>query len=423
MIAPRQTPRSRGTARLRGAAVLAVAALALSLPGAVRPRDDAQWVSTWGASPQTTAAPLAVNGQTLRQIAHVSLGGDMVRVRLSNAFGATGLPVSDAHVALSAGGSAIQPDSDRQLTFGGSPTIVIPPGALVVSDPVRLRVPPLANLAISLYFPGSVSATTEHSLAVQTTYVSPPGNFASATAIPAGGSTTTSWYLVNGVEVAAEGRPAAAVVTLGDSITDGYASTVSANHRWPNYLAARLQARHATSNVAVVDEGISGNRVLHDFIGPNALARFDRDVLAQSGARWLVVLEGINDIGIPGAFGAPAENVAAEEIIEGHRQLIARAHAQGLTVYGATLTPFEGTTFPGYYSAAGEAKRQAVNHWIRTSGEYDAVIDFDAAVRDPSHPTRILPAYDCGDHLHPNDAGYQAMANAVDLKLFQGWGR
>lgn len=311
------------------------------------------------------------------------------------------------------------PGSDRQLTFGGSPTTVIPPGALVVSDPVRLAVPPLSNLAVSMYFPGSVSATTEHSLAVQTTYVSMPGNFASATSMPAGGTTTTSWYFVNGVEVTAEGRPAAAIVALGDSITDGYASTVDANRRWPNSLAARLQARPATANLSVVDQGISGNRVLHDFIGPNALARLDRDVLSQSGVRWVIVLEGINDIGIPGAFGTPAENVSADEIIEGHRQLIARAHAKGLRIYGGTLTPFEGTVFPGYYSPEGEVKRQAVNHWIRTSGEYDAVIDFDAAVRDPAHPTRILPAYDCGDHLHPNDAGYQAMANAIDLHLFR----
>jgi lysophospholipase L1-like esterase len=169
----------------------------------------------------------------------------------------------------------------------------------------------------------------------------------------------------------------------------------------------------------VVDEGISGNRVLHDFIGPNALARLDRDVLVQSGAAWVIVLEGINDIGIPGAFGFANEQVSADEIIEGHKQVIARAHAQGLRIYGGTLTPFEGTAFPGYYSLEGEAKRQAVNRWIRTSGAYDAVIDFDAAVRDPAHPTRILPAYDCGDHLHPNDAGYAAMANAVDLRLFQ----
>ena len=312
------------------------------------------------------------------------------------------------------------PGTDRQLTFGGSPTTTIPAAALVVSDPVPLAVPALGNVTVSLFFPGSVSATTEHSLGVQTTWLSPPGDYAGDTAFPAASTTTTSWYFLNGIEVVSSAPKGAAIVTLGDSITDGYASTVSANHRWPNFLAARLQAWTPTKDVAVVDEGISGNRVLHDFIGPNALSRLDRDVLVQSGVAWVTVLEGINDIGIPGAFGTPGQNVSADEIIEGHRQIVARAHALGLRVFGCTLTPFEGTVFPGYYSPEGEVKREAVNAWIRTSGTYDAVVDFDAAVRDPSHPTRILPAYDSGDHLHPNDAGYQAMANAVDLKLFQG---
>jgi lysophospholipase L1-like esterase len=376
------------------------------------------WTSTWGASPQVPGAPLAIDGQTLRQVAHVSLGGEHVRVRLSNAFGTTSLVITDARVAISSGGSAILPGTDRRLTFGGAPSTTIPPGALVVSDPVELDVPALANVAVSLYFPGPVSATTEHSLGVQTTYLSPAGNFASAASLPAGSPTTTSWYFLNGIEVEPKSSHPAAIVTLGDSITDGYASTVDANHRWPNFLAARLQARRNTSDVAVVDQGISGNRVLHDFVGPNALARLDRDVLAQSGVEWVIVLEGINDIGIPGAFGAPTEQVTAAEIIEGHRQLVERAHARGLTIIGGTLTPFEGTIFPGYFTPEGEAKRQAVNQWIRTSGAYDAVIDFDKATRDPAHPARLLPAYDSGDHLHPNDTGYQAMANAVDLSLF-----
>ncbi|MEI6224895.1 MAG: SGNH/GDSL hydrolase family protein [Deltaproteobacteria bacterium] len=396
------------------------AATLLALPSlALAHSDRENWVATWGASPQVPGAPLAISGQTLRQVAHVSLGGRTIRVRFSNAFGTTGLPISEAHVAISAGGSSTVPGTDRHLTFGGSPTTTVPAGALVVSDPVRLEVPALGNVTVSIWFPGSVSATTEHSLGVQTTWLSPTGNFAGDSTFPAGSSTTTSWYFLNGIEVAAS-PTAAALVTLGDSITDGYASTVDANHRWPNFLAARLQARRSTSDVAVVDEGISGNRVLHDFIGPNALARFDRDVLAQSGAAWVIVLEGINDIGLPGAFGLPSQNVSADEIIEGHRQLVVRAHAKGLLIYGGTLTPFEGTAFPGYYSTEGEAKRQAVNKWIRTSGAYDAVIDFDAAVRDPANHARILPAYDCGDHLHPNDAGYKAMADAIDLKLFQG---
>jgi len=402
---------------------LAIAAAAcLTVPWSASASDPSskertRWTSTWGASPQVPGAPLSIDGQTLRQIAHVSIGGESVRVRLSNAFGTSPLAVTEARIAISAGGSAIVPNTDRTLTFGGSPSTSIPAGALVVSDPVDLDVAPLANLAVSLYFAGKVSATTEHSLAQQTTYLSPAGNYASATALPSGGSTTTTWYFLNGVEVGSR-SPRDAIVALGDSITDGYASTVDANRRWPNYLAARLQEKHRTSDIAVVDQGISGNRVLHDFIGPNALARFDRDVLAQSGARWVIVLEGINDIGIPGAFGLASEAVSAEEIIAGHRQLIARAHAQGLLVYGATLTAFEGTIFPGYFSAAGEAKRQAVNHWIRTGGAYDAVIDFDRATRDPAHPSRLLPAYDSGDHLHPNDMGYEAMARAIDLSLF-----
>ena len=402
---------------------LAIAtAICVIAPWSASPSDPSskertRWTSTWGASPQVPGAPLSIDGQTIRQIAHVSIGGESVRVRLSNAFGTSPLAVTEARIAISAGGLAIVPNTDRTLTFGGSPTTSIPAGALVVSDPVDLDVAPLANLAVSLYFAGKVSATTEHSLAQQTTYLSPAGNFASATALPSGGSTTTTWYFLNGVEVGSR-SPRDAIVALGDSITDGYASTVDANRRWPNYLAARLQEKHRTSDIAVVDQGISGNRVLHDFIGPNALARFDRDVLAQSGARWVIVLEGINDIGIPGAFGLAGEAVSAEDIIAGHLQLIARAHAQGLLVYGATLTAFEGTIFPGYFGAAGEAKRQAVNHWIRTGGAYDAVIDFDRATRDPAHPSRLLPAYDSGDHLHPNDMGYEAMARAIDLSLF-----
>jgi lysophospholipase L1-like esterase len=400
-------------------AALTFAVFAPSMAGASgRSEREGTWTSTWGASPQTTTAPLALSGQTLRQVAHVSLGGERVRIRFSNAYGATPLEISEARVALSAGGSAIVANTDRRVTFGGSPSTTVPPGALVVSDPVDLEVPALADLAVSLYFPGPVSATTEHSLAVQTSYLSPAGDFATASSMPAGTSTTTSWYFLNGVEVTPRSSRPAAIVTLGDSITDGYASTVDANHRWPNFLAGRLQARRETSDLAVVDEGISGNRILHDLVGPNALARFDRDVLAQSGVRWIIVLEGINDIGIPGAFGLSFENVAAEQIIEGHRQLVERAHARGLLIYGGTLTAFEGTVFPGYFSPAGEAKRQAVNHWIRTSGAYDAVIDFDRATRDPAHPARLLPAYDSGDHLHPNDVGYEAMARAVELSLF-----
>jgi len=403
---------------LLAAIVFFVAAPALAHARGGSGREDGAWTSTWGMSPQTSGAPLSISGQTLRQVAHVSIGGKRVRVRFSNLFGAASLEISEARVAISSGGSATLLNTDRRLTFGGSTSTTIPPGALVVSDPVELEVPALANVAVSLFFPGPVSATTEHSLAVQTSYISPAGNFAAAGMLPSGTATTTAWYFLNGIEVEPRSSHPAAIVALGDSITDGYASTVDANHRWPNFLAARLQERKNTSNLAVVDQGISGNRILHDLVGPNALARFDRDVLAQSGARWVIVLESINDIGIPGAFGLSSQDVTAAQIIEGHRQLVERAHAKGLAIYGGTLTAFEGTLFPGYFTPAGEAKRQAVNHWIRTSGAYDAVIDFDKATQDPAHPTRLLPAYDSGDHLHPNDAGYEAMAKAVDLSLF-----
>jgi len=382
-----------------------------------------RWLATWTASqqapepPAIAADPAQFSNQTLRQIVHVSVGGDSVRLRLSNEFGRTPLRVGEVRIAQQLAGPSIVPGSDRAVTFGGRTAFTIPAGAPVLSDPVDIAVAPLSNLVVSLYLPDTAVANTFHSLGVQTTYVSSPGNFTAAVTPPVA-TTTTSWFFLSGLSVQA-GQRGAAVVAVGDSITDGYASTVDANRRWPNLLAARLQGRADLRHVAVVDHGISGNRTLHDFIGPNALARFDRDLSGSPGARWVILLEGINNIGIPGAFGLPDEQVSAEDIIAGHRQLIVRAHERGLKIYGATLTPFEGTTFPGYFTAAGEVKRQAVNAWIRHSGEFDAVIDFDKAARDPAHPTRLLPAYDSGDHLHPNDAGYQAMANAIELRLFR----
>lgn len=382
-----------------------------------------QWVATWAASQQAPeppfvgANPAQFSNQTIRQIVHVSAGGSTVRVRLSNEFGRTPLRVGEVRIAQQLAEASTLPGSDKIVTFGGRASVTIPAGAPLLSDPVEMPVAPLSNVVVSLYLPDAVPAATFHSLGVQTTYVSSPGNFTATVSLPVE-ATTTSWFFLSGLSVLAD-RRAAAVVAIGDSITDGYASTVDANRRWPNLLAARLQARPDLRQVAVVDHGISGNRTLHDFIGPNALARFDRELSGSPGARWVILLEGINNIGIPGAFGQTAEQVSADDIIAGHRQLIARAHERGLKIYGATLTPFEGTSFPGYFTAAGEAKRQAVNAWIRGSGEFDAVIDFDKAVRDPAHPTRMLAAYDSGDHLHPSDAGYQAMANAIDLRLFR----
>ena len=359
---------------------------------------------------------MEIDGQTVRQIVHTSLGGKRVRVRFSNAYGANALVIGAAHVALSSGGAAIAPGSDRTLTFNGSPTITIPAGALAVSDAVAIEVPALGDLAVSLYLPENVQATTEHSAGLQTTYISDTGNFTAAVSVA--GTTTQSFYFLSGVEVRASDE-ARAIVALGDSLTDGFGSTPDTNQRWPNLLAERLQSHSGTTRIAVLSAGIIGNRVLHDLVGTSALGRFDRDVLVQTGAKYVIVAEGNNDFGIPGLIGNPSEEVTAEQVIQGHRQIIDRARAQGLRVYGATLNPIEGITLPGFYSAALEAKRQAVNRWIRTSRAYDDVMDFDKVLRDPAHPTRILPAFDSGDHAHPNDAGYRAMADAIDLALFR----
>ena len=415
---------ARLTARVAGAALVAIAlSTTWGLAGAHGDDGRKNWVATWTASPQPPEPPFinpnpaSFSNQTIRQIVHVSLGGSTVRLRLSNEFGRTPLRVGELRVAHHLAGASTVPGSDRPVTVGGQSSFTIPAGAPVLSDPVDIRVPALSNLVVSLYLPDTVTTSTFHSLGVQTTYVTTPGNYTAAMSPPVA-ATPTSGFFLSGLSVKA-GKRSAAIVTLGDSITDGFASTVDANRRWPNVLAARLQARPQYDHLAVANQGISGNRTLHDLIGPNALARFDRDVGATAGAKWVILLEGINNIGIPGAFGLPAEQVSASDIINGHRQLIARAKERGLKIYGATLTPFEGTVFPGYFTAAGEAKRQAVNAWIRGSGEFDAVIDFDRVIRDPASPGRMLPAYDSGDHLHPNDAGYQAMANAIDLSLFR----
>ena len=379
--------------------------------------DDRAWVATWGASPATSAE--SFDNTTLRQIVHTSVGGDRVRVWLSNAYGTKAVRIGAAHIALSGGTGAIVGESDRLLTFSGAPAIAIPPGAVVVSDPAVLDVPALADVAVSLFLAGDSGPATEHPIATQTTYVGPGGDFTASRDTTPFTEISDSWYFLTGIDVQTS-HPPHAIVAIGDSITDGFFSTLDTNRRWPDQLARRLHADGRA--VAVVNNGISGNRVLHDGgkvpqFGPNALARFDRDVMARSGVSHVVVLQGINDIGLPSWVGAPEETVTADEIIAGLQQLVDRAHARRLKIFGGTLLPFEGT-LGGYYSPAGEAKRQAVNEWVRTSGAFDAVIDFEAAVRDPNQPTRLLPAFDGGDHLHPNDAGYTAMGDAVDLRLF-----
>ena len=422
-IVPTLLPR-RGLWRVAAGFALALALAAPSLaPAHDRERDDARWVGTWSASPQTAEPPIvaptpaAFDNQTIRQVLRTSISGQRVRVRLTNEFGTAPLAIGAVTIARHAGGAAIVAGSDRPLHFSGRTAFTIPAGAPALSDPIDFDVPAVGNIVVSIHLPKPTPASTFHSLGVATTYVSGTGDYTATPVLPTL-TTTTSWFFVSGVSVEA-GKREAAIVALGDSITDGFASTVDTNRRWPNLLAQRLQSGPRTRHLAVLNHGISGNRTLWDLFGPNAQARLDRDVLAAPGAKWVIFLEGINNIGLPGAFGFANQVVSADDIIAGHRQLIARAHERGLKIFGCTLTPFEGTIFPGYYTPEGEVKRQAVNHWIRSSGAFDAVIDFDRAVRDPAHPTQILPAYDSGDHLHPNDAGYQAMADFIDLRLFR----
>ena len=415
-------------------------ALALGFPAIAQPAGDQRWVATWAAplvarpeTPQRPAPPPAapagtpvfrlipvlnndihLDDRTIRQIARATTGGEQLRIVVSNVFGTQPLEIGRAAVARRADGLALVPGTVRMLTFGGDNSANVLPGAVLVSDPVELMVPPLSDLAIDLYLPGDAAAAGSpvswHNRSDRTSYVSNPGNHAGAVEFPAAAA-TESWFYLARVEVAARDHTGA-VVTIGDSITDGYCSSVDGNSAWPDHLAARFQANGI--DLAVLNVGIGGNRVLGGGAGRSALARFDRDVLLQTGATHVIVLEGINDIS-----GAPRPGVTAAALIAGHRQLIARARARGLTIFGATLTPFEGTTIPGYWTPEGEAIRRELNEWIRTSGEYDAVFDFDAATRDPERPTWFLPEYDCGDRLHPGDAGYEAMANAVDIDLFR----
>jgi lysophospholipase L1-like esterase len=406
---------------LLGGAILAAALAFPALHAYAQNWTTEHWTGTWGAGPG--GPPLPANtqvftDQTLRLIVHTSIGGNRVRIRLSNEMGSTPLRIGAAHIAVRAGGADIAPGTDRALTFSGVASITIPPGAPVLSDPVDLNVAPLSDLAISIYLPGTVPATTIHGTASQTNYVSLPGDFTGAATLPTQ-RTILSWPFLTEVDVDSAG---AAIVTLGNSITDGTRSTPDTNNRWPDWLARRLQTVRdpvfgINGRLGVVNRGISGNRLLSNppegsLAGRNALERFDRDVLATAGVRYMTVMLGINDIG-----NSPNDTpISANELIAGYRQLIARAHEKGIAIFGATLTPFEGA---GYYSPAKEQVREAVNNWIRGNDEFDGVIDFDLVTRDPAHPTRFLPAYDSGDHLHPNDLGYQAMGNAVPLTLFR----
>ncbi len=345
-------------------------------------------------------------------VARTSLGGNRVRVHLSNAFGTTPLVIGAAHVALKGMNSATVAGSDRELTFGGLKSTVIPPGAEIISDGVALNAAGLTDLAVSIYLPGDAGTPTTHSLGLHTTYISAEGDFTGAVDF-AEPKTSQAWYVLASIDVMAPAS-SSAIVAFGDSITDGATSTPNTDRSWPSILAQRLAANSATANIAIINQGISGNRVLGDGAGVSALARFDRDVLAQPGVKWLMILEGINDMnGAARTPLAPGHALTADDLITAMKQMIDRAHDHGIKVIGCTLTPF------GNASDAVEGMRQSLNAFIRTGGMFDAVVDFDKVIQDPADPRQFKAGYNNTDKLHPNDEGYKAMAESVDLKLFR----
>jgi len=376
---------------------------------------DDKWVGTWASAQQGTnvafggVTPVFTN-QTLRQIVRVSIGGSTLRVRLSNVIGAEPLTISAASVAKRNSGASIHESSLRPLTFSGAESVTIPDGAYILSDPVALTVNAFDDLAVSLYLSEETAVPTQHNAALQTNYVSTAGNYAGATELSVE-SMNQSWYLLSGVDVLAPSGTTV-IATFGDSITDGTNSTSDANSRYPDLLAQRIAAQSETASV--LNLGIAGNRVLHSLIGPNALARFDRDVIGRPGVTHVILLEGINDIGLPGLIGLTTQEVTAEQIIGGYQQLIERAHTHGISIIGSTLTPYKTSL---YYTEEGDAKRMAVNDWVRSSGAFDGYVDFDLALQDPENPLQFLPMFDSGDNLHPSDIGYQAMADTIDLAL------
>ncbi|HEX2851963.1 MAG TPA: SGNH/GDSL hydrolase family protein [Opitutaceae bacterium] len=395
-----------------------IAVLASAQVGAAELRQS--WVGTWATSPRAedpaAAGGLALEDGTLRQVVHGSIGGSRVRLRLSNAFGTSALSLHGVHLASASADGAIRAGTDRPLLFSGQPSATIPAGASMLSDPLDFELPAMGDVAISIHFKSVPATLTTHPGSRTTSYLL-AGDQLAALELPAA-TKAVRWFFIQGLDVVDGSGQAGALVVLGDSITDGYGCTTDRNNRWTDDLARRLQANPATSRVGVLNAGIGGNRILRDGAGPNALARFDRDVIAHAGVRWLIVLEGINDIGTRVSAQAKGESFAsAADIIAAYEQMIERAHTHGIRVIGATILPFGGNK--GYWNAEGEADRQAVNTWIRTSGRFDAVIDFDAALRLPEQPERLKPGLDCGDHLHPSLAGYAEMARVVDLALFK----
>ncbi len=377
---------------------------------------DKRWVGTWAVAP-APAESGAVSNQTLRMMPRISLGGQRLRVRVSNAYGSRPLAIGVARIASRDKGPGIVPGSSRPLTFGGEGAVTIAAGALVVSDPVDLEVAPLADVAVSLYLPGEITLAfgITGRYARQTNYLSPPGNFAEATVMPIG-NLTDQWYFASGVDVLADAGTGG-VVALGDSLTDGNISTIDAFCRWPDQLARRLVARPGGRPMAVMNQGLGGNRILHDIRGDSGLRRFDRDVLAQPGVTHAIVMLGTNDL--RNRWAKPEEEVTAAQMIAGLKQMAVRAQIRGIKLIGATLTPFGNETYmANAWNPTREKHRAAVNEWIREGGAFDGVADFDLALRDPEHPTQMLPIYDCGDGLHPSDLGYCKMGDVIDLALF-----
>lgn len=393
--------------------------LPLCIYAAERPESSGQWISTWVSAQQLTEPhnlppTPGLSGHTIRQIIQPTLAGNRLRVSFSNQYGEAPLAIGSAHVARSLGADAIEPGSDTLLTFNGSPSIVIQPGTFIISDDVPFNITPFENLGVSTYIAAMPTNVTGHPGSRTTSFIQ-PGDVVSAATL-ANHTATDHWYVLSSIEV--WGSPtSAAIVVIGDSITDGRGSTTNQNDRWPNLLARRLNAQLSTAHIAVLNQGAGGGRVLRDGLGTSALGRFDRDVIAVPGVKWLVVCEGVNDIGT--AVGARAKGEVAntaDDLIAAFRQMIVRAHSHGIRVIGATIMPFAG--FSNYDTPQSEADRQVVNKWIRTSGEFDGVIDFDAIARDGAEPSKLSSAVDGGDHLHPSAKGYEIMANAIDLGLF-----
>jgi lysophospholipase L1-like esterase len=375
-----------------------------------------KWVGTWSTAPQLVETannpPLpGLSNNTLRQVVHVSIGGNCLRIKLTNEFSSSAVVINSVHIAISRGNGIIDTTTDKVIYFKGAPQDTMAPGSTVTSDPFQFALPPLTDAAITIYFGSTSPDVTGHPGSRTTSYILPGNNI--NTFDFSAGVHTDHWYVINTIEVLAPDS-ANALALLGDSITDGRGSGTNKQNRWPDELAIRLQAKSSTQHVAVLNEGIGGNCVLGGGLGPFALSRFERDVLNQSGIKWAIIFEGINDIG--GSHGSEGASATAQKLIAAFGQLIDKAHAKNIIVYGATLLPFGGS----FYDSPDHQKAwQTLNDWIRHSGRFDAVIDLDSAMHDPGDTTKLLPAYDSGDHLHPSESGHRMMADAVDLTLFE----